>query len=93
MKKQQYSYAIIKVNYPDLARESVLDPSKDANKWSNKKYAMIVKDTHNDGSESIYFIKYSNDLQALQEKAKYYISWYNYPLGVSKDIQGYLREI
>lgn len=89
-----YNYAIIKENYPELGRESVLDPSKNANKYSSKKkYAMIVKGVHKDGSESIYFIKYSNNLQEMQEKANDYISWYNYPLGISKSIQGYLSEI
>lgn len=89
-----YNYAIIKENYPELGRESVLDPSKNANKYSSKKkYAMIIKGVHKDGSESIYFIKYSNNLQEMQEKANNYISWYNYPLGISKSIQGNLSEI
>jgi len=48
---------------------------------------------HKDGSESIYFIDYSNDLEALQQRAKECISWYNYPLGVSKNIQGYLTAL
>lgn len=84
-----YNYAIIKENYPELERESVLTH----NKWKNKKYAMLVKGVHKDGSESIYFIKYSNDLEELQNEAKDFPSWYNYPLGVSKSIQGYISEI
>ena len=89
-----YNYAIIKENYPELERESVLSPGKKSNKYSaKKKYAMIVKGVHKDGSESIYFIKYSNDLEELHKEASRYISWYNYPLGLSKNIQGFIREL
>jgi len=90
--KKGYSYAIIQQNYPELERVSVL--STKGNKYlKSKKYAMIVKGVHKDGSESIYFIVYSNNLEQLQSAAKEYQSWYNYPLGVSKNIQGYLSEI
>ena len=92
--KKQYNYAIIKYNYPELARETVLSPEKNANKYfKTKKYAMIVKGAHKDGSETIYFIKYSNDLPELHSQAKEYPSWYNYPIGISKNIQGYLSEL
>ena len=87
---KQYNYAIIKENHSELERETVLTE----NKYNSKKrYALIVKGVHKDGSESIYFIKYDNDLQKLQEDAKQYPSWYNYPLSVAKNLQGYLREI
>ncbi len=85
-----YNYVIIKNNYADLERESTLLQNKYNAK---KKYAYINKGVHKDGSESIYFIEYSNDLEALQKDANEYISWYNYPLGVSKNIQGYLTAI
>jgi hypothetical protein len=85
-----YSYIIIKENHPELERESVLLDNKYNPK---KKYAFINKVVHKDGSENIAFINYSNDLQDLQNRAKGFISWYNYPLGVAKNIQGYLREI
>jgi predicted glycosyltransferase len=88
--KTKYNYVIIKENYPELERESVVLTNKYSPK---KKYAYINKGVHADGSESIYFIEYSNDLQDLQRKASGYVSWYNYPLGVAKNIQGYLREI
>jgi hypothetical protein len=89
-----YNYVIIKENYPELERESVLDPGKNSNKYSaKKKYAMIVKGVHKDGSESIYFIKYSNDIVELQKLASGYPSWYNYPIGISKNIQGYLTQL
>lgn len=85
-----YNYVIIKNNYADLERESTLLQNKYNAK---KKYAYINKGVHKDGSESIYFIAYSNDLEALQKDANKYISWYNYPIGVSKNIQGYLTAI
>ena len=89
-KTKPYNYVIIKENYPELERETVLSENKYR---KTKKYAMIVKGVHKDSSESIYFIKYDNNLQKLQEQAKQYPSWYNYPLGVAKSMQGYLREI
>jgi hypothetical protein len=90
----QYNYAIIKENHPELERESVLDPSKNSNKYSaKKKYAMIVKGVHKDGSETIYFIRYSNNIVELQLIASCYQSWYNYPIGISKNIQGYLTQL
>ena len=89
-KKTKYSYVIIKESYPELERQSVLL----RNKYSaRKKYAFINKVVHSDGSESIAYIDYSNNLQELHERAKGFISWYNYPIGVSKSIQGYLSQI
>jgi hypothetical protein len=85
-----YSYIIIKENYPSLERENVLLH----NKYNSKlKYAFINKLVHKDKSESIAFIDYSNDLQELQKRADGFISYYNYPLGVTKSIQGYISEI
>jgi hypothetical protein len=85
-----YNYVIIKENHPELERESVLTKNKYNAK---KKYAMIVKGVHKDGSESIYFIEYSNDIVELQGIASGYPSWYNYPIGISKNIQGYLTQL
>lgn len=87
---KQYHYVIIKNNYPELERESALSHNKYNAK---KKYAFINKGIHKDGSESIYYIDYSNDLEALQNRAKEFISWYNYPIGLSKNIQGYITEL
>lgn len=85
-----YNYVIIKENYPHLEQERAL---LENNYQAKKKYAMINKSVHKDGSESITTISYSNDLQELQERAKGFISWYNYPMGVAKNIQGYLFEV
>jgi hypothetical protein len=84
------NYAIIKHNYPELERETVLTHNKYNAK---KKYALIVKGIHKDSSESIFFIDYSNDLEELHNRAITFESWYNYPLGVSKCILGIFRAI
>lgn len=84
-----YSYVIITKNRENLERESALLRNK---YLKSKKYAFINKLCHNDGSESIAFIDYSNNLEELQERANGYISWYNYPMGLSKNIQGYISE-
>jgi hypothetical protein len=87
--KTGYSYVIIKHNDPTFEREKTYFESK----YKKTKYAMFNKTIHKDGSETLTSIKYSNDIEQLQNEASQYISWYNYPLGVSKNIQGYLREI
>jgi hypothetical protein len=88
--KKSYSYVIIQKNYPELERETVLLENKYNPK---KKYALITKIINKDGSDSITTIVYSNDLEQLQSRAKGFVSWYNYPLGIAKSIQGYLFEI
>ena len=90
MENTSYGYVIIKHNYPELERESTLLENKYNAK---KKYAYIQKSVHKDGSESINFITYSNDLENLQENAKRFVSWYNYPLGLRKNIQGFISEL
>jgi hypothetical protein len=79
-----YNYVIIKHNYPELERENVLLNNKYKAKM---KYAFIQKGVHKDGSESINFIEYSNDLETLQKRATGFISWYNYPMGIYKEMQ------
>lgn len=88
--QKAYTYVIIKHNYPELERESTLliSPYK-----PKKKYAAIYKQSHKDGSESIAFIVYDNDLEQLQKDASGHSSWYNYPLNLSKDMQGYIKHI
>ena len=90
MNENQYHYVIIQPNYADLEKESALSHNKYNAK---KKYAFINKGLHKDGSESIYYIEYSNDLEELQTKAASFISWYNYPLNLCKNIQGYISHI
>jgi hypothetical protein len=89
-KEIQYNYIIIKESYPELERESTLSYNKYK---KSKKYAFICKGIHNDGSESIYFIDYSNNLAELQERAAGFISWYNYPMNLMKNIQGFISQI
>lgn len=86
----KYSYMIIKFNNPCFAQESVLL----SNKYKKSaKYAMIEKLVHADGSESIANITYSSDIVKLQERASGFISWYNYPQGLTKNIQGYITQL
>lgn len=86
----KYSYAIIQSNFASLQNESALLENKYNPK---KKYAFIEKLIHKDGSESIANIYYSNDLEALQTRAAGMVSWYNYPLNLSKNMQGYIKNI
>lgn len=88
--KTPYSYVIIDHNRPELERESTLLHNKYNAK---KKYAFINKSIHKDGSESICFIDYSNDLEDLQNRAAKFVSWYNYPIGLRKNMQGYISEV
>jgi len=85
-----YSYVIIKENNPNLERENVLTFNK---YLKSKKYAFICKGVHKDSSESTYFIKYSNDLEALQKEANGFFSWYNYPLGLFKAIDQTIKAL
>ena len=84
MKNTAYSYVIIKENNPTWEKERVLLKNKyDA----KKKYVLIQKSVHTDGSESINSIDYSNDMAKFQLQANDYVSWYNYVLKLKKDIQ------
>lgn len=85
-----YNYVIIKESYPELEKESVL---LNNNYTAKKKFAFIQKMVHADKSESIGFIDYSNDIIELQNRASKFVSWYNYPIGIYKSIQGYLHEL
>ena len=82
--KQGYSYAIIKANNSNFAKESTLLD----NKYKPKaKYVLIEKIVHKDCSENISRILYSNNLESLHSIASKYVSWYNYPISLHKDIQ------
>lgn len=89
--KTGYSYVIIKHNDPVFARESTY---LDSNKYKKSaKYAMFFKTVHMDKSETLTHIKYSSDMEELQANAEGFISWYNYPLNLCKNIQGYITNI
>lgn len=85
-----YNYIIIKENNQYFKQESVLFDNKYE---ADKKYAFIIKTIQKDSSENIATIEYSNDLEQLQERANGYCSWYNYPMGVYKDMQQYLYKM
>ena len=88
--KTQYSYGIIKDNNPYFAQESVLLDNKYK---KSAKYALIEKIVHKDGSENISRIVYSSNIVKLQAMAAGYVSWYNYPLCLTKNIQGYITQL
>ena len=85
-----YKYAIIKENYSLWQGESV---SGQNNYDPSKRYVLIIKQSNQDHTESILDIFYSDDLQAFQEKAVKFVSWYNYPIGIGSDMMGNLRKI
>lgn len=85
-----YSYVLIKENSPALDSENVLLHNKYDKK---KKYAFISKVVHKDNSENIGYIEYSNDLASLQLRAEGFVSWYNYPANLYKDIQQNINQI
>jgi hypothetical protein len=86
----QYSYGIVKENYPTLRNLSTyLDNKYDA----KKKYALIEKQCFKDGSEGINRIIYSNDLENLSKQLEGYPTWYNYPKEKRKNIQGYISDL
>lgn len=87
---KSYIYRIVVENTKSLQRESVLLDNKYCPK---AKYALIEKRVNKDSSENITRILYSSDMQELHNTAKDSISWYNYPLGLRKNIQGYIGEI
>ena len=79
------SYVIIKHNDKTFGSLSALLE----NKYNPKaKYVLIEKITNKDSSESISRVLYSSNLEKLQELANKYVSWYNYPLNLYKEMQG-----
>jgi len=86
-----YHYAIVVNNTTErnLNRETTLLN----NKFKKTKFALIDKIVNEDGTENIYNIVYSNDINKLSEDAKKYLSYYNYVAGYMKNIQGYISEI
>jgi hypothetical protein len=87
---KKYSYVVIIDNEPYLASESTLLDNKYK---KSAKYAMFEKMINSDGSESLVKITYSSNITELQNIAANYVSWYNYPLNLSKNMQGYIKHI
>lgn len=87
--KANYLYAIVKENFKYLRQESAIFE----NDYKDTKYALIEKQMFKNGSEGINRIIYSNDLEELQNDAAKYVSWYNYPLNLTKNMQGYITNI
>lgn len=91
MKKFQFSYAILVENTPDkyLHQESTFLDSL----FESTKYALIEKQCFGDGSEGINRIIYSDDKDLLTKQMYGYVSWYDYVIGQSKSLQGYISEL
>lgn len=87
------NYGILQFNNPFFAKESAILE----NDYKPTKYALIEKKiipyTQKGGNEVVTRIIYSDDLEDLSQKLKKYQSWYNYPIGVYKDIQGNISEL
>ena len=91
MNKTCFSYVVITHNNPDLAKE---DTYLDKNKYKKSaKYAMLFRTVHKDNSETLTHIRYSSNMEELQKAANSFISWYNYPLSLCKDMQGNISQI
>jgi hypothetical protein len=79
-----FSYVAIRHNIEEYKRISTYLPSK----VTNKKYAIFYYTVNKDSSEILTKIECSNDLDKLQAIADNYPSWYNYPMGYFKQLQG-----
>lgn len=85
-----YNYMVIVDNNEQLKSLSTLLE----NKYNKRaKYAMRLMIAHKDGSENVSAIMYSNDLGAFQKQANEFVSWYNYPIGLYKPLDGIIRKL
>lgn len=91
MNKTCFSYVVIVYNNPDLANERTY---LNQNKYKKSaKYAMLFRTVHKDNSETLTHMRYSSNMEELQKVANSFISWYNYPLALRKDMQGNISQI
>lgn len=86
----RYSYGILRENTERAALQQIntLLPCK----HKKTKYGIIEKAVINNGSEIVVRVIYSSNLQQLTETLKKYVSWYNEPLGLKKDMQQNISE-
>lgn len=84
-----FYYPIIKHNYKELSQESTNKPSE----WEDKKYAFILKYCLKRADETIELIIYSDSLEELNTEAIKFKSWYNYPLGLYRELQGNILQL
>ena len=61
-------------------------------KHKKTKYGIIEKALMPDGSEIVVRVIYGNNLEQLTDTLKNYVSWYNEPLGLKKDMQQNISE-
>ena len=85
-----YTYGILRENTEHAALHQINTflPCK----YKKTKYGIIEKSLMPDGSEIVVRVIYSNNLEQLTNTLKNYISWYNEPLGLKKDMQQNISE-
>ena len=85
-----YTYGILRENTHRAALQQIHTflPCK----HKKTKYGIIEKSLMPDGSEIVVRVIYSNNLEQLTNTLKNYISWYNEPLGLKKDMQQNISE-
>lgn len=85
-----YTYGILRENTERAALHQIntFFPCK----HKKTKYGIIEKALMPDGSEIVVRVIYSNNLEQLTNTLKNYISWYNEPLGLKKDMQQNISE-
>ena len=88
--KKKYIYGILRENTQRAALHQIntFFPCK----HKKTKYGIIEKAVMPDGSEIVIRVIYSNNLEQLTNILQNYISWYNEPLGLKKDMQQYIYE-
>lgn len=82
-------YAVV----TDNTRYSYFESTRKENNYQDTKYRLIIKRMMKDQTEQIETIIYSDDILELTAKAKKYISWFNYIIGLAKLQSGQYWEI
>lgn len=86
----KYTYGILREN-TQLAALHQLDTFLPC-KHKKTKYGIIEKALMPDGSEIIVRVIYGSNLEQLTDTLKKYVSWYNEPLCLKKDMQQNISE-
>lgn len=88
---KKYIYGILKENTELLGLQ--FEPTIIPCEFVPSAYALIEKKMLPNNTEKINRIIYSDDLQELSTNLLKYISWYNYPTGIKKNMQQFISEI
>lgn len=87
--KKEYKYALLVNNTPDwkLDKLSTEIPVK----FHNTVYALIIRVVGD--VEKDLIVLYDNDYEYLKTIMEKQISWYDYVVGMTKDMQGNIRKL